>query len=72
MFRFGAEQIIGDYVEADEPADLNVMHRDLALHLAENVRHNKKRMTWMWRGFEAACVLLVIEIVAWIVALAQL
>ncbi len=70
-FRFGPKRIIADYVESKEPADLDEMHRDLALHLAENLSANDIKLRRLWRGFELSCSLLVVEIVAWIVALAQ-
>jgi hypothetical protein len=70
-FRFGPKRIISDYVESSEPADLDEMHRDLALHLGSNVVDNEAKLRRLWRGFEVACVLLVVEVVAWIVVLSQ-
>ena len=72
MFRFAPESIIGDYVEAAEPASLDDMHRELALHLGDNCVTNEARMEKLWRLYQLACVLLVGEVGAWIVALAHL
>ncbi len=72
MFRFTPEEIIGVYVEADNPAEVNYMYRDLALHLGGNLSKNERRMSRLWRGFQWACALLVAEVLVWLLALAHL
>jgi hypothetical protein len=71
-WRFSPERIIADYVEGDDPADVNAMYRDLALHLGDNHDDNQTRIDRMWLAFEVACLLLVVEVVVWILALAHL
>ncbi len=75
MFRFDPAAIIGDYVETEEPtkpATISAMHRDLALHLGDNCVANEDRIDRLWRRFQLACTLMVVEVGAWVVALAHL
>jgi hypothetical protein len=67
-FRFGAKALIRDYVEAEEPATIDKMRRDLALHLQNNVTANEDRLKKLWWAISVAIGLLLFEIVAWIVA----
>ena len=71
IFRISARSLIRDYVEAERPADLPQMYRDLALHLENHFEGNQKRLDrlfWLLRG---ASVLLVAEIVLWLFVLGE-
>jgi hypothetical protein len=68
-FRRSATSIIRDYVEVDDPASMNQIHRDLALHIDQDLRGNDGRLIWMWWVFSAALVALGAEMVLWITAL---
>lgn len=68
-WRFGATELLRDYVEASPPADMNEMFKDLALHLEGNYAHNKQLMEPMWMMFRAATGLLALEVLFWLAAL---
>jgi hypothetical protein len=67
VFSFTAGRIIGDYIEAEEPADLAKTHRELALHLDKHFERNQKRLNRLYAAFVAAGVLLAVEVLAWLV-----
>jgi hypothetical protein len=71
IFRLGARELIRDYVEADPPAALPEMHRDLALHLERHYQSNERRLRTLFWLFQAASALLVGEVVVWLLVLAQ-
>lgn len=69
-FRMSARKLIKDYVEADQPASLPEMYRDLALHLEHHFENNEKRLTHLFWRLRVASALLVGEIVVWLFVLA--
>lgn len=71
-WRFEADprDIITTYVETDDPASLQALHRDLALHRADVLDVNGRRLTRLIWSFRAAGFLLIFEIVAWAIDLA--
>lgn len=70
-FRRSPKLLIRDYIESDNPATLEEMYRDLALHIDADVKGNEGRLTWMWNLFTAAVVVLVAEVVVWLLAIAH-
>jgi hypothetical protein len=52
-FRMSARLLIKDYVEAEAPADLPGMYRDLALHLERHFDANQRR----WISSSGSCAL---------------
>jgi hypothetical protein len=71
IFRLGARELIRDYVEADPPAALPEMQRDLALHLERHYQGNERRLRRLFWLFQAASALLVGEVVVWLLVLEQ-
>lgn len=63
------QQLVDDYVEAENPCSIDDMHRDLALHLGENHGENKKKLNRLMAQYSLASVFLAAEIVAWLVEL---
>jgi hypothetical protein len=66
-FRLKADVLVGSYIEADPPATLDVMHRELALWTEKAYQENAERLDRMFVFFRLATVLMVAEIVIWIV-----
>jgi hypothetical protein len=54
--------LLKDYVEADPPATLVEMHRDLAIHASGHIRNNERWLRILYRLFRGATILLVIEV----------
>lgn len=71
-FALSPTQFIVTYAEPPEgdPLDLPTIHRDLALHMGNSAELNRKQFRWLTAAFRAGTVLLVLEVVAWVVALA--
>ena len=63
--------VIATYIETDDPAPVVYIHRDLALHRAASYDRNARQLRWVFGAFRAGLVLLVIEVAAWLVALAE-
>jgi hypothetical protein len=68
-FRFSAKALIRDYVEAEPPAELAEMQRDLALHLENHYERNELRLNRLFWLLRIASALLVGEVVLWLVLL---
>jgi len=69
-FSASAIDLIADYVEPD-PLELPLIHRDLALHRAAAYDRNAQQLRRLFTIFRVALIVLVIEVAAWIVALAD-
>jgi hypothetical protein len=71
VFGMNATKLIREYVEAEPPAELDEMQRDLALHLQKHFQKNGDRMERLYWAFRLGCVFLTVEVVAWIIDLAE-
>jgi hypothetical protein len=69
-FSASATDMIAEYVEP-ESLPLALIHRDLALHRAASYVANARQLRWLFGAFRAGLVALVIEVVAWVVALTE-
>ena len=69
MFRYNANLLLDDYVEADQPCSLRDMQRDLSLHMETNHAENTKKLDRMLIQYQLATGALLIEIVAWLLEL---
>jgi hypothetical protein len=67
VFSLTARWIIGDYIEAEQPADLATTYRELALHLDKHFERNQRRLNRLSATFVATCVLLAVEVLTWLV-----
>jgi hypothetical protein len=62
--------VIRAYAESEKPAPVAVVHRDLALHRHSSVVKNDKALAQLIVLFQVASVLLTLEVVLWVVAIA--
>jgi hypothetical protein len=63
-------ELFSSYIEADDPADIVEMHRDLALHHAKHIADNEILLNRLYWAFRVAAGLLVLQIVLMLVDLA--
>lgn len=61
-----ADELLDGYVESEDPASMDEMHRDLAVHLRTDYAANEKKLRWLYRCLSVSCLLLVVEIVAFL------
>jgi hypothetical protein len=69
-FNASASDVIAVYIEPD-PLTLPEIHRDLALHRGAAYDANARQLQQLFVVFRIGLVLLVLEISAWLVALAE-
>lgn len=69
-FAVSTTALIRDYVEAEQPATLTEMRRDVALHLEAAYDTNAKMLEVLWLALQVASVAVVVEVFAWVAALA--
>jgi hypothetical protein len=67
-FSASAADIIAEYIEPD-PVELPVVYRDLALHRSYD--RNARELGRLFTVFRVGLVVLVVEVAAWVVALAD-
>lgn len=66
-FFVSPSELIGTYVEAEEPLPVATIYRDLALHLENSHDEQRKRIEQLMLVFRLAALGLVLEVVAWVV-----
>jgi hypothetical protein len=71
-FSLGPEDFIATYLEpADgEPLELHLIERDLALHMGSSTELNREQLNTLVTIFRFGASLLVVEVLAWVLALA--
>jgi hypothetical protein len=69
-FSANARDVIAEYIEP-EAVSLPLIHRDLALHRAASYVANARQLGSLFLAFRCGLFLLVIEVVAWVVALTE-
>jgi hypothetical protein len=70
-FAMSARTLIGDYIEADDPASVATMYRELALYLERNFDCNEGRMKRRYVAFAAASALLGADVLIWLTILVR-
>lgn len=70
-FNASPADVIASYIESDEPTTLLEIHRDLALHRSSSYDQNARQLKWLFRSFRLGLMALVIEVAAWLVAVAE-
>ena len=70
-FTANPRDVIQTYIEADEPAPLDELHRDLSLHMHNSYIENREGQEQLSVLFQVASGLLTIEVVLWIIAIAS-
>jgi hypothetical protein len=73
QYALSASKLIATYVESSEngPQPLAVVHRDLALHMDASAAQNGNQLRTLMRALRIGALLLMVEVVAWVVALAR-
>ena len=67
-FSANARDLITEYVEPENVA-LTLIHRDLAIHRANSHAKNARQLGALFFAFRIGLVCLVVEVIAWVVAL---
>lgn len=70
-FRFDAKDLLDDYIDGDNPATMSQMHRQLALRIRDDWHRNGKIVKRMRVTFQLALVCLLLEIIAWMIAVVR-
>jgi hypothetical protein len=70
-FSLAPDQFIATYLEPaeGEPLALHLIERDLALHMGRSAELNRGQLRTLMGVFRVGAVLLVVEVLAWVVAL---
>jgi hypothetical protein len=73
QFVLSPARFIATYVEprGERPLDLASIHRDLALHMGRSADRNREQLRWLMVAFRIGAIMLVVEVVAWVVVLAN-
>ena len=75
VFQMGTRSLlegyVDDYQQHGDPADIDEMRADVALHAEQHFDANQKRLNGMYLLFEFAAMTLVVEIVLWLADLGQ-
>jgi hypothetical protein len=72
-FAIEPSRFIETYLEPEEgdPLDVPLIQRDLALHMGASAQLNREQLRRLTTAFRVAAVLLLAEVVAWVVVLAE-
>ncbi len=62
IFSNDVASLLTDYVEADPPATIVEMHRDLAIHASRHIKNNSRWLQILYRLFRASTIFLVVEV----------
>jgi hypothetical protein len=68
-FTANPRDVIQTYIESEEPAPIDELHRDLSLHMHDSYSANRKGLEQLAAFFQIACGLLALEVVLWIIAI---
>jgi hypothetical protein len=71
-FRFDAADLLRDYVDIQSPTAMSQMYRELALRIRDDWHTNGRVVHKMRLAFQAALVLLMLNILAWLASIAGL
>lgn len=70
-FTANPRDVIQVYIEAEEPAPIEELHRDLSLHMHNSYLENRKGLEQLSVYFQIASGLLTVEVVLWVIAIAS-
>ena len=70
-FRFDPEDLIGRYVDVGDPPPMTTIHRELALRIKADWQENGRVVRQLREALQLALILLLLEIVAWFVSIAE-
>jgi hypothetical protein len=71
-FSLAPEDFIATYLKPPEgePLESHLIERDLALHMGRSAEFDREQLNALGRIFRFSALLLVVEVLAWVVALA--
>ncbi len=70
-FRFDPEDLLARYVDVARPPPMPAIHRELALQIKSDWRQNGRIVRRLREALQVALILLLLEIVAWLVSIAD-
>jgi hypothetical protein len=72
-WEFATDQsgLIRSYIEAEQPAPIEILHRDLSLHMDNSYLESWEGFGQLAALFQVASGLLTIEVILWIIAIAS-
>jgi len=70
-FRFDPEELLARYIDGDSSATLSTMHRSLAVRINRDMMNNWRVIQRIRVALQLALVCLLLEILAWLAAIAQ-
>ncbi len=70
-FRFDPEDLLARYVDVAEPQPMPAIHRELALQIKSDWKRNGRTVRCLREAPQLALILLLLEIVAWLVSIAE-
>lgn len=70
-FTANPRDLIQTYIEAEEPAPIEELHRDLSLHMHNSYVENREGLEQLAVFFQVASGLLTVEVILWIIAIAS-
>lgn len=68
-WRTDGHKLLVDYVEADPPATINEMRRDLAYFITDDLRENDTKLKNLWLLLEVAIISIAAEVAFWAVVI---
>ena len=71
-FRFDPEQLLDEYVDTDVTVSMSDMHRALALRIKTDAARNGRIIRRIREALQLSLVLLLLEILAWLLAIARM
>jgi hypothetical protein len=70
-FTANPQEVIRTYIEAEEAAPIEELHRDLSLHMHNSYIVNREGLEQLATFFQVASGLLTTEVILWIIAIAS-
>jgi hypothetical protein len=65
-FRREPKDLLEHYVDHEQPAEIDEMHRVLAGHLGDDFDNNERKLRWRYWMLTGSCVALAVEILAFL------
>ncbi|MDG4881137.1 hypothetical protein [Mesorhizobium sp. WSM4884] len=69
-FRFDPEELLHQYVDGDRPATMSAMHRGLTLRIKADMASNWRTIQRLRVALQVALIFLLLDILAWLLAIA--
>ena len=70
-FRFDAEELLARYVDVADPQPMPTLHRELALQITSDWKQNGRVVRRLREALQLALIFLLLEIMAWLISIAE-